>query len=76
MSACLHNLEHIFRVVSVDFDVLVNSTYVSLPDGTVLERDTPENIIQSDGSIFCNFKGRDYMSADFVVFDGTDGEVS
>lgn len=63
------------RVTSVDFDALVNSTYISLPDGTVLERDPSENEVQADGSIFCNFKGDDYMSADFVVFDGSDGET-
>ncbi len=63
------------RVISVDLDALVNSTLVSLPDGTILERDPVDNIIQSDGSIFCNFKGDNFLSADFVVFDGSKGEV-
>ncbi len=67
---------YVFRVVSVDLDALVNSALVSLPDGTIFERDPLKNTILSDGSIFCNFKGDDYMSADFVVFDGRDGEVS
>ncbi len=53
----------------------MNSSLISLPDGTVLERDPVENDIQHDGSIFCNFKGDDYLSADFVVFDGSHGEV-
>ncbi len=59
----------------MDLDSLVNATFVSLPDGTILEREPLENVVQSDGSIFCNFKGDNFTSADFVVFDESGGEV-
>ncbi len=57
-------------------EALLSAPQILLPDATVLKRDR-KNEIEPDGGVFVSFVGNEEdLTADFVVFEKTNGTVN